>query len=269
MQNNIAPKGSVFPLVAEQPVFCGPKDKPWPAGKHKAIVDLATGKVFSIVSRDYRLIRHEDAIGFLEKAIRKNPDLGAYVTTTSFYNDGGRMFHVFRFPGISVRIDQGDVVNLELHLFNSYDLTWPFIVLVGGFRLVCSNGLVVGKKFYQFRRRHVFSLEDVGLEADLGRSIDQFTLQAGEWREWTEVPMTMTVYDRVMGAMQLGARATEEIEERIWNENGYSQGNVPLVSLWAFFNVLTWYITHRVASLNRRVELGNRLRAAMGHLHTK
>ena len=88
MQDNIAPKGSVFPLVAEQPVFCGPKDKPWPAGKHKAIVDLATGKVFSIVSRDYRLIRHEDAIGFLEKAIQKTiadgiktPDLGGTATT--------------------------------------------------------------------------------------------------------------------------------------------------------------------------------------------
>ena len=77
--------------------------------------------------------------------------------------------------------------------------------------------------------------------------------------------MTMTVYDRVMGAMRLGARATEEIEERIWHENG-PQGDAPFLTLWAFFNVLTWYITHRVASLNRRVELGNRLRVAIRNM---
>jgi hypothetical protein len=260
MQSKTALLMSAFPLVAEQPVFCGSKARTWTADNHKAIVDLATGKVFSIVSQDYRLIRHEDAIEFIEEAIQKN--LGAYVTNTSFYNDGGRMLHSFRFPGISVQIDRGDSVSLELHLFNSYDMTWPFIVLLGAFRLVCSNGLVIGKKYYQFRKRHIFHLADVGLEADLCRSIGQFHLQAKEWRKWAEISMTMKVFDRVMRTMQFGARATEEIEERIWCENGNPQGNVPLVTLWAFYNVLTWYITHRVASLNRRVELENRLRLA-------
>ena len=95
MQDNIAPKGSTFPLVAEQPVFCGPKDKPWPAGKHKAIVDLATGKVFSIVSRDYRLIRHEDAIEFLEKAIQRIPISGLCRVHFCFTTTGVGCFMYF------------------------------------------------------------------------------------------------------------------------------------------------------------------------------
>lgn len=268
MQSNTALLSSAFPMVAEQPVFCGSKAKSWTADNHKAIVDLATGKVFSIVSQDYRLIRHEDAIEFIEGAIQKNPELGAYITTTSFYNDGGRMLHAFRFPGISVQIDRGDSVSLELHLFNSYDMTWPVVVLLGAFRLVCANGLVIGKKYYQFRKRHVFRLEDIGLEANLERSIGRFTLQAKEWRKWAEIPMTMAVYDRVMRSMQFGVQAAGEIEERIWNENGYPQGNAPLVTLWAFYNVLTWYITHRVASLNRRVEVENKLRVTMGQIHS-
>ena len=26
---------------------------------------------------------------------------------------------------------------------------------------------------------------------------------------------------------------------------GMGKGDLPIMSLWAFFNVLTWYITHR------------------------
>jgi len=35
------------------------------------------------------------------------------------------------------------------------------------------------------------------------------------------------------------------------------------MSLWVFYNVLTWYITHRAASLNHRVEMERRLRMAV------
>jgi len=249
-----------FPQVAEQPVRWGKDGKLQMAKDHKAIVDLNTGKVFSIV---YRLIRHEQAIEKVERFIHGHNLMSGYVVDTEFYNDSGRMRRTYRFPSISVKISKNDTVCLTLHLFNSYDLTWPFIVLVGAFRYVCANGLVIGTKYYQFRKRHVFDLEEVGLEADLNRSIKKFNLQAQEWRKWAEVPMTMAVYDRVMRSIQFGVRATEEIEERIWEDMGASQEGVPLISLWAFYNVLTWHISHRIASLNRRVDMENRLRVAM------
>jgi len=257
-----------FPQVAEQPVRWGKDGKLLRAKDHKAIVDLNTGKVFSIVSNDYRLIRHEQAIEKVERFIHGHNLMSGYVVATEFFNDLGRMRRTYRFSSISVKISKDDAVCLTLHLFNSYDLTWPFIVLVGAFRYVCANGLVIGTKYYQFRKRHVFDLEEVGLEADLNRSIKKFNLQAQEWRKWAEVPMTMAVYDRVMRSIQFGVRATEEIEERIWEDMGASQEGVPLISLWAFYNVLTWYITHRAVSLNHRVEMENKLRMATGQFHS-
>jgi hypothetical protein len=231
-------------------------------------VDLNTGKVFSVVSNDYRLIKHEEAIEMVEGILHKTPSMAGYVVTTDFYNDGGRMRRKYRFPGITVQVREGDSINLEFHLYNSYDISWPFIVLLGAFRLVCANGLVIGKRYYHFRKRHVFRLEDVGLEVDLDRSIGQFNLQAKEWRKWAEIPMRMAVYDRVMRSMQFGTRAEGEIEEKIWEGIGASQAGVPLISVWTFYNVLTWYITHRVASLNRRVNFEHRLRIAQQFLKT-
>lgn len=256
-----------FPQVAEQPVRWGNTARLHRAQDHKAVVDLRTGKVFSIVSNDYRLIRHEQAIEKVERFIHSHHRISGYTVDTEFYNDGGRMRRTYRFPSVSVQIHKDDAVCLTLHLFNSYDLTWPFIVLVGAFRYVCANGLVVGKKFYQFRKRHIFHLEDIGLERDLCRSIKQFNLQAKEWGKWAKSAMTMKVYDKVMDTMQFGARAVEEIEYQLWGEEPPSEEGLKLITLWAFYNMLTWYITHRVYSLNRRVEMEHKLRLAMKCFH--
>jgi len=251
-----------FPLVAEQPVRWGNNGRLHRAQDHKAVVDLRTGKVFSIVSNDYRLIRHEQAIEKVERIIHGHSRMSGYVVDTEFYNDGGRMRRTYRFPSISIQIGKDDDVCLTLHLFNSYDLTWPFIVLVGAFRFVCANGLVVGRKFYQFRRRHIFQLEAVGLGTELSRSIRQFNQQAKEWSDWAKTAMTLKVYDKVMGFMHFGSRAVEEIEYQLWGGVPPAEEGAKLITLWTFYNVLTWYITHRVKSLNSRVEQENRLRTA-------
>ena len=71
-----------FPQVAEQPVRWG-KDGQLPRTKdHKAIVDLNTGKVFSIVSNDYRLIKHEQAIENVERFVHGYNLMSGYVVDT-------------------------------------------------------------------------------------------------------------------------------------------------------------------------------------------
>jgi len=56
-----------FPEVIETPVSWGDLNLQR-AEDFKAIVNPETGKVFSIVSKDYRLIRHEEAIEKIEGA---------------------------------------------------------------------------------------------------------------------------------------------------------------------------------------------------------
>lgn len=115
-----------FPEVIETPVFWGESSLKQ-AKKYKAIINPKTGSVFAIVSKDYKLIRHEDAVKQVEGAISKHPDLDNYKVKTEFYNDGGRMRRRYCFHEIAVEIKPGDAANPELQLFNSYDTTWPFI----------------------------------------------------------------------------------------------------------------------------------------------
>ncbi len=252
-----------FPEVSEVPVSWGELNLQR-ADKYKAIVNPATEKVYSIVSKDYKLIRHEDAVQRIEKTIDENLELGKYITSTKFYNHGGRMCRTYRFYKKSVEIKKGDTVNPQLHLFNSYDITWPFIVLIGAFRFVCANGLVVGDKFLYIRKRHVYHFDQMDIEEQIATALKRFNLQTNQWKKWTEFRLTEKIYTNVMKTMKLGKKAMEEIENRTDQEaKDYADNGFPIMNLWIFYNVLTWYITHRAVSLNHSVEMERRLRLAM------
>ena len=173
------------------------------------------------------------------------------------------------FSEVSVEIEGSDRVNPEIQLFNSYDITWPFIVLLGAFRFVCANGLVVGKKFLHFRKRHVFDFDQIRLNEQVSTSLKRFERQTEKWKQWTNRLLTVAAYNQTMAAMKFGKKATREIDERVFQEaEGYEDYNdFPVINLWAFFNILTWYVTHKTVSLNHRVEMENRIRRAIKYFN--
>jgi hypothetical protein len=260
-------EGPRFPRVTQQPLSWGSRDTLRTARGYKAIVDTNTGKVFSIVSDDYKIITHEQAIEQIESIIAKNKDLGGYDLQVKFYNDGGRMRCTFTFPRIAAEIAKGDFVNLQLHLSNSYDVTWPFTVILGALRLVCTNGLVVGEKLLHIKKRHVYELEHLNIEQTITTATRRFQKQSKQWKDLDHISLNPTVRGQVMKAMHFGKQATEEIEYKMEHEaSGFDDNHFPVMSLWAFYNVITWYLTHRAVSLNHRVEMEKRLRFAMGYL---
>ena len=104
----------------------------------------------------------------------------------SFITMARRMRVIYRFYKKSVEIKKGDTVNPELHLFNSYDITWPFIVLIGAFRFVCANGLVVGEKYLHLRKRHVYHFDQMDIKEQVSTALKRFNLQTNQWKKWTD-----------------------------------------------------------------------------------
>lgn len=162
-----------FPVVAVAPVSWGTQNVMEAKG-FKAVVNPDANHVYSIVSDDYRLIKHEEAAIMVEIAINDNPQLGKYGLNTEFYGEhDARMMRTYRFTDITTEIEPGDKVFPELHLFNSYDTVWPFVILLGAFRLVCENGLVVGREFLHLRKRHVFQIEN-DLKKQISKALGLF-----------------------------------------------------------------------------------------------
>ena len=258
---------SPFPNVGEMPVSWGRGKDSRPAENHKAIVDLDTGKLFSIVSKDYRIIRHEEAITEVEQELSGTKGLGDFDAVTDFYNDGGRMRRTYRFKEVALQVKKGDFINPELHLFNSYDKTWPFIIHLGALRVVCSNGLVMGENFLHLRRRHIYELGRMNVAEEVGTLLARFNKQAERWKGWADKRLTPRTYTKVLEVMRFGVKATQTIEEKASEEaSGMDPDGFPIITAWGLYNVLTWYISHNAVSLNHKVEMEARLRAAIIHL---
>jgi len=258
---------SPFPNVGEMPVSWWKDKDARLAENHKAIVDLDTGKLYSIVSMDYRLIRHEEAITEVERELSGKKELGPYESITELFNEGGRVRRTYRFRNIGVEVKKGDLINPELHLFNSYDTKWPFVVSLGAFRVVCSNGLTVGQEFLHLRKRHIYELGQLNVAEEIGTALKRFSQQTREWKGWTGKMLTSRAYSKVLEAMKLGLKAKDEIERRMIQEaEGFDPDGFPILTVWGFYNVLTWHITHNSVSLNHRVEMEDRLRTASTHL---
>ena len=261
---------SPFPNVGKMRIQWVKDKAGHPAEEHEAIVDLDTGKVFCIVSTHYKLIRHESAIEQVERAIAERRDLGQFQVVTEFYNDRGRMRRTYRFLEIEVEISAGDPISPELIVFNSYDTAWPFIVLLGAFRIVCTNGLVVGEKFLHLRKRHIYELGQINVAEEIGTALKRFNQQATEWKGWTEKKLTPKVYAKVLETMKFGIKAKVEVDNKVSNEAvGFDADGFPVLTVWGFYNILTSHITHNSVSLNHRVEMESRLREKLRGIYSE
>lgn len=83
------------------------------------------------------------------------------VNARTSHTDGFQK-HLIRFQNAGLRL--GDE-NIEVVLTNSHDGKSAYKFLLGIFRLVCSNGLVVGDTFQQLSLRHVGLDQDMVLSA--------------------------------------------------------------------------------------------------------
>ena len=129
------------------------------------------------------------------------------------------------------------------------------------------GGMEVKEKYMRFQKRHIPSLERIDLREEVSTALARLGDQANVWRVWTGRPLSETAYGRVMEAMQFGERAEKEIGNRIAQEaDGVSDEGFPILTVWAFYNILTWYITHMAVSLNHRVTMEERLRKAIIHI---
>lgn len=113
-----------------------------------------------VVSRNYGLVTHRGLFDAAEEALLKAGVTGitkAHLLMSEF----GERMHLSLFLPDSFAFNPGDdnKMALRMEIINSVDGSSRLRVLLGWFRFVCSNGLVVGVTHMDLRRRHVRSIE--------------------------------------------------------------------------------------------------------------
>jgi hypothetical protein len=146
-----------------------------------------------VVSKDYALVPHEAVLDIATAALKSvniaPGDVRAELTITEY---GERMALSLYMPE-EYSFDPGDrhPIALRLECFNSVDGSSRFRALMGWFRFVCSNGLIIGVTRADVRRRHVgnFRVEDISVV--LAAGLKEFEPEKKNFECWRKAGITL------------------------------------------------------------------------------
>ena len=126
---------------------------------YKFIVREDTGDVLSCMTNEYRMVKNKEIIDIAAPILKQHDaELIAAITL----GEGQKTVWKWRIPGYTIKISDGDLLNPEIIIKNSYDGSLQVHILAGAFRIVCSNGLIIGVTLGQKNYRH--SVNNVHLD---------------------------------------------------------------------------------------------------------
>lgn len=234
------------------------------------------GATLGVVSRDYHMITHRQAItqvmDILEK--KKLPKIKPLRLQTT--HDGSRMYAEFilnrksdlGIPTVS-NTKVGDMISPGFMITNSYDRSLRFGTESFIYRLVCSNGMVVQDKLFSERKRHTKALNLDSMIEKFVESFENFDKQI--------VPQVASLTTQILKPEDLQeelnivpswiqGEAIEYLEKGKWigletTDSGIEELQVIKdITRWDLLNAFTYVMSHSITQnpktameLNRKI----------------
>ena len=110
---------------------------------------------------NYKLVKNETIINYAQPIIKKN---GGELKEVNLLNNGAKVHMSWHFPKQVVNIGENDDVTPEIIINNSYNGTVGVNIIAGAFRLVCTNGMIIGIIAKKYMNKHIksnVSLDDL------------------------------------------------------------------------------------------------------------
>jgi len=184
----------LLPLVQRRPLVI----PPGPPNPHYDLIVRLPDRAFvdeipiGIVSKRYRLVQHRE---LLDSVIAGLTD--AKLRWRSFRTDvrmtelGTRLHFTINLPdGYREPIGK-DQLDLTIECLNSVDRSWALRVGMGWVRLVCGNGLFIGRLTASMRSPHVGALRVDRVPGLIASGFTAAKIDSGRWRARAETPVTV------------------------------------------------------------------------------
>jgi hypothetical protein len=235
------------------------------APRNKAIV-ADDGSLYSLTTTNYNLITHDELLDSVESVLAKHPEFGQYSTQIKLSLDGARLVAEYTFDNIEHTIANGDNINPSVRVSGSYDLGWMQRMDFGAFRLLCSNGLIVGDLLASYHRRHTNSLSIDAMKSILSEGMGNYSNQVELWRSWVDTVLEKS-RDEIQDDIRELGFTKKQSEEILDNEPEVGEETTitdklrtqdPLTK-WFVYNVVCQYLSHRVENMDRMARVYEKL----------
>lgn len=204
-------------------------------------------KLFNVVSPRYAIIPHGTVIDLIEEGLQAEGI--RYTPTIRSLESGARLSAEFMLDSVPmVDIGRGDKSKLKIMVRNSYDGSWKFSMRLGAFRLICSNGAVIGRSFGLLSGKHFGTLSARVMQGGIQTMVNSGASLGELWSEWADTPVTHEEATELL---------TEKFPEKylvpILEESRFPR------SKWDLYNDCTAFSTHNTPSVFRRLEFEDKI----------
>ncbi|WP_281188834.1 DUF932 domain-containing protein [Vibrio harveyi] len=217
--------------------------------ERQAVYDVANNRVIAVHGKQYSLVKNQYAYDMVNEAINELGTKGIIDVSDMYIKDdcvnkGGKAIRQYVFPNHKLNFG-GDEVMMRIVVINSYDGSANFSLQVGGFRIVCLNGLVTGQKFMNLNQRHSGIINFTDIEKKLVTASTSFETMGDYWNKMVNTPIS------------------QKQSDLLWTEFATEQGKKPSMlkyglindlfdnhvktlgrNYWAAYNTLTAWATH-------------------------
>jgi|GEM_PF-6601421 len=250
-----------FPRVALRKIANVVRNvKPIPG--YRSICDIDNDNVFAIVSEDYKLIQHQEVIDAVELMIAPMVEYGKPERTIWLSPDGARKKAVWKFSEVPIEIRPNDFVSMTVEAYSSFDTSLAQVITVGGFRQICSNGMMVGKMLADYKRKHVASLDLDAARQTIAVGMQNYSKIANLWKSYTErlaSKSEYTLFEELPFHKEEKERIFTEIKRigavKQWEVKDGVKVRDVAINAWDIYNVMTAEATHNVTDVARQVRI--------------
>ncbi|CCO44228.1 conserved hypothetical protein [Vibrio nigripulchritudo SOn1] len=210
----------------------------------QCVVDSRNQHIIKVHGNQYTLLKNSVAYDMVDEAIdslaaRGELNIDGMHIKDSVTQKGGKTIREYVFPEHHVNVD-GTEVLMRVVVINSYDGSANFSLQVGGFRVVCLNGMVSGNKFLNLSQRHtgLISLDSISLR--LVNSVMSFHELGLYWEKLLHTPISQSQSDSVLTEISGNSINKFNMLSDLFDSHCKLMGR----NWWAMYNALTAWSTH-------------------------
>lgn len=204
-----------------------------------AIINKNTGQVIGIVGDNYSPILNTD---LLEQciAILDKSKMPFNVSEAHLIRGGSKTVIEIDILGEQMLVNNDDPLMLKIYLINSFDGFSSARLIAGFIRLICENGMTIGKKEFALSYRHVGNASDLIVE-DFKKYV---TNKIKEMSKFVARLKQIAFHDE--------AQVYRIIDGSGWIPDRYHKNlimqiqNMQFLNGWDLYNVFTYVITHEI-----------------------
>jgi len=204
----------------------------------QALVRTETNDILGIISPEYKLVTHKEALDKAISVVEQFEDLKLKKIIPT--KCGARMYAQFEsdkeYMVGNLETGQPDNIKLRLTLTNSYDGSLKYGFIIGAYRLVCKNGLRTGKDIFAVRQKHTAGLDISTIMRSARKAVRHFNETTMPL--WNKMRNTEVLVAEVLGKVE------ETLPDRLFKEVSEKFATKKNSTLWDVYNGFTEALTH-------------------------